>query len=313
MATVLQPADYLHHLACPHCAAPGLQVDGAGSIRCDGCGSRYPVSEDGIIEFVDPTALSGQVADELQGNTYNLSSERIAAIMAAERVAGWRTYYARQRRRSMQQLAQYMQELPVAEIVSLGTGSGREIAYLMDLLPLRTVYCSDLSLTALRMVPERLKDADIQLGLFTSDLGRCPLWSRDVPILVVAALHHTEDMHATLERLLAHGYHDVLVVEPTSNALLQLLARRGLAHRVEYSGLHPGRLNHKALRAMAQQHGYRLSLTTLWVFPEDYFRRLNSRGRLSPQVFCAALDAFSMATNTIKLGNFSVAHLQHAG
>jgi tRNA(Ile2) C34 agmatinyltransferase TiaS len=50
MATVLQPAYYLHHLACPHCAAPGLQAEGAGSIRCDGCGRRYPVSEDDIIE-----------------------------------------------------------------------------------------------------------------------------------------------------------------------------------------------------------------------------------------------------------------------
>lgn len=313
MARVLQPADYLHHLACPHCVAPGLRIEHGGSIRCDRCGRCYPVGEEGIVEFVDPAALSGQVAQELQGNTYRYSDQQVAAIMAAERSAGWRTYYARQRRRSMRQLAQYLRELPLTEVAFLGVGTGREIAYLMDFLPLRTVLCSDLSFTALRMVPERLRDVDIQLGLFTSDLGQCPLWSRDVPVLIVAALHHTEDMHATLEKLLAHGYQDVLVVEPTGNLLLRLLARRGLAQRVEYSGLHPGRLDHQALRAMARQHGYRLSLTTLWVFPEDYCRRLNLQGPASSRLLSAGLDVLSTATNAIKFGNLSVAHLQHKG
>lgn len=313
MATVLQPADYLHHLACPHCHAPLQPGDSGDNIRCSSCSRAYPVTEEGIVEFVDAAMLDEPTAQELQGNTYRLSGQQIAAIMAAEQAAGWSTYYARQRRRSIQQLALYMRGLPVAEIVSLGTGSGREIAYLMDFLPLRTVYCSDLSLTALRMVPERLKHTDLRLGLFTSDLAHCPVYSRDLPVLIVAALHHTQDMHTTLARLLAHGYHDVLIVEPTSNALLQLLARRGLAHRVEYSGLRPGRLNHQVLQDMARQYGYRLALTTLWAFPEDYYRRLNSRGHISPQMFSAALDALSAATNPIKIGNVSVAHLQHTG
>ena len=45
-----------------------------------------------------------------------------------------------------------------------------------------------------------------------------------------------------VERLLAQGYKAILLVEPTSNALIKCLARRGLAQRVEYSGVKPGRL-----------------------------------------------------------------------
>jgi len=117
------------------------------------------------------------------------------------------------------------------------------------------------------------ESADLRLRLFTSDLNRCSVESPKVPIVIVNALHHAGDMHAALEAILARGPEHVFFVEPTDNFLVRFLARKGFARRVEYSGLTPGRLGLKTLRAICGRSGYRPRITTMWIFPEDLHRQ----------------------------------------
>ena len=123
------------------------------------------------------------------------------------------------------------------------------------------------------------------------------------------ALHHTGDMHGSLERLLSFGYRDVLLVEPTSNFVVRLLESRGISRRVEYSGVYPGRLELKKLRALGASHNYGVLVTTGWALPEDYYRRLFGKSRRLERAALALLDLFSAVTNLVKFGNYSVVHL----
>jgi hypothetical protein len=149
----------------------------------------------------------------------------------------------------------------------------------------------------------------MELGLFTSDLDACPVKSKNIPILIVNALHHTEDMHGALEQLLGKGYRNILLVEPTNNILLRFLASRGFARRIEYSGVYPGRLELRKLHAFGAAYNYRVSVTTGWALPEDYYRRLFGGSRRLEHAVLALLDMFSAVTNLVKFGNYSVVHL----
>lgn len=308
MATLLAPSAFLRMLQCPRCG--GDLAESPGVVHCAKCSAAYVISEEGVLEFVDLRALDQATAAELRGNTYDYSPERVAQIMEAERLAGWGSYYARKRRRSIEQLARYLERVSTRQVFLLGVGSGREIAYLLHFLPLETVYCSDLSASVLRMVPERLKETDLRIGLFTSDLQSCPVAATGVPVIVVAALHHTAAMHQTLEQLLSRGYQNLFLAEPISNALTRALARWGWAQRVEYSGMKPGRLDLKTLRRLCQEYGYEPSITTMWTFPDDYFARLQSRLGVSQRLFFVLIDALSTASNWFHGGNGAVVHLQ---
>lgn len=126
------------------------------------------------------------------------------------------------------------------------------------------------------------------------------------------ALHHTQDMHAALGKLLEHGHCNVFLVEPTNNFLIRLLARWKLSQRVEYSGVKPGRLEVRELRRCCQEYQYDLTLTTLWTFPQDYFQRIFGSSPLIQRLFIAGVTLFSSVTNRIHFGNVTVAHLKKA-
>ena len=177
-----------------------------------------------MLELVNLEMLDAETARELRGNTYRASPAQIAAHVAAEQNSGWASYYAHSRKQSIQVLARYLKKEKVNTLFSLGSGTGREIYYLQQFMAFDSVYCSDLSATALQMVPYRLEPFDIKVGLFTADLAQVPIKIRDIPVLIVNALHHTQDMHAALGKLLEHGHCNVFLVEPTNNFLIRLLS-----------------------------------------------------------------------------------------
>lgn len=312
MLQILHPRDYAQLLNCPCAEDSVLEVQGDAAI-CSRCCRHFPVREDGILDLVDVALLDEETARELRGNTYRGTPVHLAASAAAEQSTGWTRYYAHSRKQSMQVLAQYLREANVETLFSLGSGTGREIYYLKQFMDFDTVYCSDLSATALRVVPHRLVTFEIKVGLFTSDLARVPIKVKEIPILVVNALHHTRDMHAALEAWLEYGYREIFIVEPTGNFLIRMLARLRLSQRVEYSGVRPGRLEIRKLRACCQRHGYRLSLTTLWTFPQDYFEKMFGSSSRIQRAFIGAVATFSVATNHFHFGNTTVAHLQKSG
>jgi hypothetical protein len=235
--------------------------------------------------------------------------ERRAAVIAENAII-WDSYYWRQRRRTIKRLARYLDSVKLSRIFLLGTGTGRDLLFLQRLLPLETVYCSDLSVTALQLLLERLKKVALRVGLFTSDLAACPVATQEIPVLIVGALHHTQDIHQSLEGLLARGYEDLFLVEPIDNGLMRWLARRGVARRVEYSGVKPGRLALSRARELARRYGYEMKAATSWAFPEDYYRRILPNRRWVQRGFFLLLSLLTHISRPVKLGNRAVIHMR---
>jgi uncharacterized protein YbaR (Trm112 family) len=308
MATLLSPDAFLHLLKCPACQNP--LATPADEIVCSICKRDYTISADGILELVKPDELDTLTRRELEGNTFTLPPDQARLSVLSENARIWKRYYWRERSHSIKRLAAYLNKIDTRRVVFLGTGRGRDILFLSKYCQFDTLYCSDLSISALRMVPYRLGNSNLQLGLFTSNLNQCPLSSQDIPILIINALHHTRDMHAALERILAQGYVHIFLIEPTNNVLMRALAKRGYAQRLEYSGVKPGRLKIKRLRHMCKNRRYRLHLTTTWGFPQDYYFKLFPAKVSFQRTFFFLLHMFSRITNPVKFGNYSVAHLE---
>jgi hypothetical protein len=266
----------------------------------------FPVV-DGMIHLVDEESLDAETRRERAGNTFTKARRDIYASLMVERTTLWKNYYTRSRRRTMETLARYLG--PRREMLFLGAGRGRELEYLLELMELETVYCSDLSASPLGVLRARLEPYPLKVGLFTSDLQQCPVVATDVPVVVVNALHHTRDLHGVLESFLRRRFQDVFFVEPMDNLLLSTLARFGLAQRVEYSGVKPGRLHLRRLRVQCAQHGYDVRVATSWSLPRDYFEKAVSRSPSIENLFFGLVDSFSAMTSPFGFGNMAVVHL----
>lgn len=307
MSSILPPHAYLHSLRCP-CNGM-LAIDGDKAL-CQTCHRELKISPEGILQFVIASELDAPTAQELVGHTFNLSQPQIESMVLAERNSLWKNYYSRNRMKTMQHLSGYLDRVNCKQVFFLGVGTGREIEYLLSFRKLDTVFCSDLSCTSLHMIPTRLAAYDLKVGLFTSDLQRCPVECRDTPVVIVNALHHTQDMHAVIESLLARQYDNLFLVEPTDNFLIRFLARYGIAQRREYSGVIPGRLELPRLKEICRKHHYQLNLRTHWEFPRDYYKKIFGNSKHFQKVFFPLLNGFSMLTNLAKFGNFSIVHLR---
>jgi len=305
MATVLDPAQYLDSLLCPSCSSGAELVMAGQSVRCSRCSAVFPVTN-GILEFVIPSDLDQDKRRELQGNNLDLTPDTIAHF--ANKEAWWSQYYSHVSDKKLRTVSQYIARTGSAQVASLGSGTGYELKWLLGRCRIDRIFSSDLSFSTTSIVPQALAGFDVALALFTSDLDRCPVRDTDILILVYEALHHTPDMHAALEKLLRAGFRHVVFCEPSNNWLIRWLARRGLAQRVEYSGVKPGRLDVRRLRRLCAEHAYDLEVKTMWHFPDDYFSRLFGEGARRRRLFLAAMDALSAATNPVRFGNVAVAY-----
>jgi hypothetical protein len=306
MAIQLDPLSQLAHFSCP--CSLGRQTLKAleGEAACSACGRRFPV-RDGILEFVNAEELDAEKARELTGQTIELSPENIRRFANKDSWSAYRGHFAS---RKFQVVADYMRDVPHDTLLSLGSGFGFELKGLLPLHPFDRVFSSDLSFTKGCVVPHTLAQADVELCVFTSDLDECPFHSREVPVLVYEALHHTPDIHRTLELLLARGFDHLLLVEPITNPLLRSLERWGLSRRVESSGVKPGRLHLATMERLARSHGYTSETTTMWVFPDDYLGRVATSGGPLQRAFLRLLESLSFATRPIRFGNFAIVHLR---
>ncbi len=313
MAVLLHPQDFLHLLRCP-LPDKGQLIWKGTHVVCGSCGREFPVTED-ILELIDPSSLDAETRRELTGNTIPLDEESIHKMASKDE---WSDYISHLSNKKIERLAEYLDRLGAPQLISLGSGSGFEIKCLLKLdkkktvlkKRIETVLSSDLSYSALYIAKYTLKDFEVRLGRFTSNLDSCPVAEVRIPVLIYDALHHTQDMHAALERLMAANYLHILFVEPSTNALIRWLAKRGHAQRIEYSGLKPGRLNIRALRSLCAKRGYHATIATRWEFPEDYFLRYFGTSGFARQIFLFFQDLLSAVTCPFRFGNTAIVHLQ---
>lgn len=305
MAKLLNPEDFIKYLKCPCPKGGDLKISGK-SVSCSECGKAYSF-EDNILNFIKSDELESSKSRELKAHTYELSKEMIEHYANKER---WSRFYDHFSEKKIRHLLNYFDRLNCREFFALGTGTGFELKKILSNRKFEAIYASDISNTALRIVPHSLSQFDIKCGLFTSDLDYCPIKTKEMPVLIYEAMHHTDDMHATIESLLKKGYRDVLFVEPTTNALVKLLAKLGLAEREEYSGLKPKWLDLGKLNELTRKYGYKSSIITMWDIPEGYFRKFYKKEGIVQDIFLSFVDIISGITNLFKFGSFSIVHLR---
>lgn len=304
--TTLHPEQVIEQFRCSCAADSCLRVEGDHA-TCQQCGRIYPIRDD-ILEFVDPAGLDDEKARELAGNSYRKFTPEFIRKMAAK--DSWGVYHCHFHDLKIRHLLRYLNRLGDTPLASLGSGSGFELKMILKQRHFSRVFSSDLSYQNVLIVPYSLEAAATEVCLFTSDLDLCPLKDKAMPILIYEALHHTPDMHATLEGLLRYGYANIFFVEPTGNWLVRALARLGLAQRVEYSGVKPGLLCLDQLRRLCAQYGYRASLTTMLEFPEDYFRKICPRDGAWQSFLLGCMDLMSRLLRPFHFGYMTIGHLR---
>lgn len=257
---VLGPADTLAALVCPLCGHADLRLTGS-DVRCAACGGLYPLRGN-VVDFVLREQLGEVALSELEAHT---STPRKAERNARRKSQLDLAIAAR----PIRVVAGMLDELQAAEIVSLGSGSGLELRLLLRHRSYRCVFSADLAWTQSAAVPALLEEVHGDLGLFACDFTRPPL--RDRPGLVVLvhhALHHSPPAIAALETLLQR-FDRVVVVEPITNPLVELLARARLAKRPEYSGVVPDWLPLTDVRNIGRRLGFDVQTRTWWELPVD--------------------------------------------
>lgn len=308
MIKYLKVTEFPKYLTCPFCSpklTPKLKVSGDG-LQCPNCKRKYPIKNN-IVKFVQGK-LDKETKRELKGNTYALTKEFIKHYANKDK---WSDYYNHFVNQKFDYLLNYLNLIKMKGIISLGSGPGFELKEILKRKKINLVFSSDLAYSTTAVVPVALKDYDINLGLFTSNLNYTPVLKNDnLPILIYEALHHTGDIHDTIEKLMKRHFKNILFVEPTTNFLIKILAKFGLAQRIEYSGLKPDYLNIVILKKLANKNKYGLSVHTLWDVPEEFFRVICKKGSVFEPILLMGIDLLSKIGDVFKFGSFSVVSLE---
>lgn len=289
------------------------------TLSCSTCDRHVLVSDD-VVELVDPESLDDHKSGELAGNEIAHDEETIRHYLDKE---DWSTFTAHFIDKKAARLARLLADDDVDDVVFLGAGMGFEVGPLLrhGFEPKR-LGLSDLSRSALEVskfyLPHAGVDPRTPVALFTSDLDAVPLKDRSQTIVVYECLHHTPDMHESLRRMLAYGYERIYLVEPTNNWVMRALAERGLAQRVEYSGVEPDRFDLKRVSEICRHYAYSARTWTMWEFPDDYFRAIVRRlvkkegSAALERAMHLAIDAMSVVGRPFRFGNFAVIRLTRA-
>lgn len=203
-----------------------------------------------------------------------------------------------------------LNKIEIDGIVSLGSGPGFEIKQILKRKFIPLIFSSDLAFSATRIVPHTLKGFDITVCLFTSDLNFVPvLRKRKFPILIYEALHHTQDSHKTLERMLKKKYDNIFLVEPCTNFLIKIMAKLGMAQREEYSGLIPDFIDLNKVKSLADKYEYEIKICTIWEVPEEYARKICKKGSFLESILLLIIDIASTIGGVFNFGSFAIVHL----
>ncbi len=300
---LLAPADCLDDFVCPACRSDELIATG-DAVLCPACERRFPCRR-GVVDFVLPDELDATGAREHVANAIELdSTEAVRRKLRKSRKPS--PMLLAQMRRSIRAVDRLMAgHDPSRTIVSLGSGFGFELPLLFERRRFVRVYSSDLAWSSTALVPEVVQDLEGELGLFAADFDHVPMAKRPERIgFVFLALHHVEDPHATLAALLER-FDDLVLIEPLDNWLVAILARLGLARRVEYSGTRPRWLSVRRMRAIARARGFEMRMETWWEIPRDMLPRRLRRSRVAWWPLYAAVEAVSYVLRPLRFGSMA--------
>lgn len=302
---VMHPGETLTDLVCSACRASALvwSNNEPGQVACAHCGRTFPCSGP-IMDFLLRERLDNSNMIELKGNDIDIHNPDVIASMANKDT--WSPVYIHSLMHAMEVVHKFIAHYPSdTTLYSLGSGTGFELKILCSRRKFKRVYSSDLSWTATSIVPTTLSSLEGQIGLFVSEFTQSPVPKRQGNLgLVFQALHHTADIHKTVEHLLKHTFDDLVIVEPSTNWLVEILASIGLAKRVEYSGLKPSWMDLGIIKKIAKRNGYETQIQTWWEFPPGLARFVDWNKCLTKAV-TTAVDFLSWITGLFQFGSMS--------
>lgn len=295
------------YLTCPKCfISPSSLVYKNNCFVCSKCKYKYPINGR-IIELINKNVLGKQAKSELSGNEITPTKENIEHYAKKDQ---WSKYYNHIVKQKIDYLMRGLEKAHFEGLISLGSGPGFEIKEILKRKRFPLAFSSDIAITATSIVPHTLKGYNVEICLFTSDLNHPPALVNDkFPILIYEALHHTDDSVKTLGNLMRKGYYDIFFVEPCTNFFVKFLAKIGLAQRIEYSGVRPDFLDLNKIKEVAKKYNYKIYINTLWDIPEEYVRKICSKGSATEKVIQKFTDLFSQFTNLLNFGSFAIVHL----
>jgi hypothetical protein len=301
---LLATSECLADFVCPACRSERL-TEREDAVACEACGRSFP-SHRGVVDFVIAAELDATGAREHVANAIELDSAK-AVRRKLRKATRTNPMLLAQMRRSIGAIDRLMAGADADRtLVSLGSGFGFELPLLLARRRFARVYSSDIAWSATALVPEVTQHCDGDLALFAADFDHVPLARRDDRIgLVFLALHHAEDPHASLARLLEHTFDHLVLVEPLNNWLVEILARLGLARRVEYSGTRPQWLDARRMREIARAHGFEMRIETWWEIPRNVLPRRVRNSTIAWRPLFVAVEAISYALRPLRFGSMA--------
>lgn len=303
---LLSPTEMLSDLSCSACREPTLSCrdhDGVKTVVCNKCGRPFSC-HGSIIDFLLQDCLDQTNRNELKGNEFDVEDPEVAAHMSNK--DKWNLVYTHSLMHAINTVCNLIANYSSCiTLYCLGSGTGFEIKALCFRRQFKRIYSSDISGSALAVARQILEPFEGELGLFVSEFSHTPVKKKPGNLgLVFQALHHTTDIHQSIECLLKHNFTDLVIVEPTTNWLVEILAYFGLAKRREYSGLQPSWMDLGLVQKIAAQYKYSTQIHTWWEVPPGLARFFN-RNRLMVRIACHAIDLISTVTGYFKFGSMS--------
>ena len=287
-------------LVCPTCRGGALHVSG-DRVDCETCKQSYR-HESGVLSFLVNDQLSDTNRNEIKGNTF--SDDFIEKLHKKDE---WSPMHTHQMEWVIELVEKMLPDGP--DLFTLGAGTGFDLRLLLRRRSFERVFASDIAPAATFQIASALAEYPGRLGLFASEFTRCPVARRPGSLgLVFQALHHAHDAHAALATLLDHNFDDLVIVEPTTNPPLALLAKFDLVQRVEYTGTRPDWLSLPRVEKLASERGYRMAARTWWEIPPYVGRPWLNERPLAWRSVYRVFDSVSRVTNLLKFGSMAVVH-----
>jgi hypothetical protein len=303
---ILSVREMLVDLVCSKCRQATLtyvQNEIVEEVVCTFCGANFPCGG-GVIDFLIQECLDQTNLNEIKGNEWDLSKPDVIEWLANKEK--WNLIGTHSLMYAINIVHQFILNYNNETIlVSLGSGSGFELKALCSRKRFHRVYSSDISRSAIGIVPHTLSKLDGEVGLFVAEFNHVPVSKREGVLgFVFQSLHHTTNIHQSLETLLEQSFLDLVIVEPTTNWFVEVLSFFGLAKRIEYSGLKPSWMNLRRVREIAKRHGYRVTVRTWWEFPPELYKWFDWNPIIAGWVL-SVLDFLSWVTSLFCFGAMS--------
>lgn len=301
------PLDFLSYFICPKCRSDKLDIEVesgcVNAVACKECATVFPVKEGNIVDFVLYDSLSELNNNEIKAMTFDLNKPGTVDYLTSKE--DWNPmqthfHFTAGLRFANQMLSEIVRDGDV--LVSLGTGTGFELKYLPT-ERFSAVLASDIAASLCQVMPVTLKDKSGSLLTFASNFDQCPVKKQDSVVGVIyEALHHSGDIHASLRKLLEQNFDRLVIVEPTTNWLIPILAKYGLALNVEYSGLQPEWLDLKISAGIARELGYSFKVATYWPIPKSLTPKFIRNSTSLRGLVLKSADLISLLTRPFRFG-----------